>query len=142
MNFHEAFHEAFLDELEKIAGVRRTEVLAAVDALIKDPIAKEHTRAWSRHAALNLGMAESQIAQALGRNKGKPWVKKPKEELKDAAASSFFAAAPPNHHTKVDMAGMMKDRSGRKTRHRDWFRWGRGDKVPEPSKMVKKRSRK
>jgi superfamily II DNA or RNA helicase len=108
--------------LVKEGAVDRKALLSALkESLTKKP-GKEHLKAWSRHAALNAGQA-SWFAR-----RGKP---------AGTAENLVYAALPPTHHTKKDMAGMMKERSGKRTRHRDWFKWGRGDDVPEPSQITK-----
>jgi hypothetical protein len=109
------------EQMQKEAGERIDEVVGALRSLVRDPIHKEHVVAWSRHGALNTGQA----ANSLGRG-----------ELRDAAKESIFAVLPPTHHSREDMKGMMRNLSGKKTRHRDWYRWGRGDNIPEPSKTA------
>jgi RimJ/RimL family protein N-acetyltransferase len=116
-------------EFEKEAGRRTQEIIEALKEVFTTPPSKEHLQAWSRHAALNLGQAESQIAQAFGRNKGQPWVQAPKEELKDAVHSAAFAVMPPTHHRADDMAGMLP------YKHRDFYRFGAG-RGPDPAKMA------
>ena len=121
MNKMAAHKTAAYGELKKEAGERIDEVAEALRSLVRDPIHKEHVAAWSRHGALNTGQA----ANSLGRG-----------ELRDAAKESIFAVLPPTHHSREEMKGMMRNLSGKKTRHRDWYRWGRGDDIPEPSKTA------
>ena len=108
-------------EMQKVSGKRTDEVLAALRSLARDPIHKEHVDSWSRHAALNAGQASDSLSRG---------------EIRDAAKESIFAVLPPTHHSPEEMKGMMRTRSGKRTRHRDWYRWGRGDDIPEPSKTA------
>jgi hypothetical protein len=105
-------------------GMRVVEVLHALKVALTQKPAPEHIQAWSRHAALNLGLAQAQLAQAVGL-RGGPWVRRPLEELQDAAASVVFAALPPTHHTAKEMAGMMP------YSHRAYYKFGRGGPNPE-----------
>jgi hypothetical protein len=110
----------FLDELEKVSGQRTDEIRDAVRYILTHRTEKDHLRAWSRHAALNAGMAKSQALAAItGDNRGWPFEGR-LSSGKDALHSAVFAALPPTHHTPADMHGMLS------RGHRSWYREGVG----------------
>jgi hypothetical protein len=110
---------AFVDELEKLSADRRALVNAIKQSLTTLP-SRDHLRAWSRHGALNTG-------QSAG-----------SRSLKDIIENLVYAGLPPTHHTRVDMRSMMREASGRRTRHRDYFRWGLRENAPNPATITKK----
>lgn len=113
---------SFVSEMEKISGKRTTEVLMGLESVLRDPLTKEHAQNWSRHSALNLGMALAQVKQAITgvAYNGSKAVRK--EEAKDALHSLAFALMPPSHHKPGDLAGMRASGG-----HMDWLRDGAGD---------------
>ena len=114
---------AFLDEMEKIAGKRTDEVLHALTVSLRKPVTDEHRQAWTRHSALNLGMALAQAKQAITgvAYDGSKAVRK--EEAKDALHSLAFTLMPPSHHKPGDLAGIAAKDGG----HMDYLRYGAGD---------------
>ena len=117
---------AFLDEMEKIAGKRTDEVLHALTVSLRKPATEEHLRGWSRHAALNAGIAKEEAGKALEeRLVGSPALAG--EHGKESLKSAIFAVLPPNHHKPGDLAGMVANDGG----HRDYFRYGDG-RAPAP----------
>ena len=97
-------------QFEKKAGVRTNEIIEALREVATKRPAREHLRAWSRHAALNAGIMEDAVTHG---------------RVKDAVHAGVFAALPPVHHTTEDMVSMLPHR------HRDYYRWG-ADRGPKP----------
>jgi hypothetical protein len=108
-------NKAYLEELEKLSGARTDEVLRALRDVLTTKPSREHLSGWSRHAALNAGVASDDVAQGRG---------------KDAAKAAIFAALPPTHHSKDEMRQLL--RAG----HRDWFRYGKGGPLPPSLKKM------
>ena len=115
-------------DLEKRAGYRTDEIVDALRTVLSEPTRTEHIKAWSRHAALNIGQAKAQGKQALRGvdYKGRPASRA--EEAKDAVHSTIFAALPPTHHTRKEMVEMLP------FSHKEWYRHGAGG----PSPLAKK----
>jgi len=90
---------------------------ATKKALTKAP-KKEHIKAWPRHAALNLGQAKRFLKE---------------KNIPVTAENIAYAMLPPTHHTKKEMAGMMR------ASHKDYYRWGANPdpNAPDPGKLKK-----
>ena len=105
--------------LEKQGGQRTQEVLDALrDVLTRRPT-KDHLAGWTRHGALNVGMAVEQAKDALKGTGPR------KEALKGTAHSLIFAGLPPTHHTSEEMRDILPHS------HREWYRFGAGT-GPDP----------
>lgn len=106
----------------KTAGHRMDEIISALKTIKDEKLNEDHIEAWSRHLALNAGMAMSQLSQAITGEGSKN--KSTKDDLLDALHSTFFAGLPPTHHTPKEMAEMLP------YSHMEWLQNGMGGPNP------------
>lgn len=126
----------FRDEMEKLAAYSLREGLKDEAKVIKDaleevaskPLTQEHRKAYSRHSALNAGLAARQIRYPLSYPRaGK--VESAKRRLVDLVNATAFTAMPPTHHKPGELANMAE---GEGT-HMDWLKRGyKPWEYPEP----------
>jgi len=95
----------------KTAGVRRRDVIRqALKDAVENPMTRDHWRAYSRHAALNLGLVEEGLREG---------------RIRDAVRDGAFVVIPPSHHTRRQMEDMLPHTHG------EWYRWG-ASRGPRP----------